>query len=952
MPKDAGTTNLVSSVGQILGTQALTAASASGTAAAAGGSAAAGAAAASFNPIGLIVGAVFVMWSLLARSKPRDRREQGYSFEFQENPTDPTLPIPMVYGAPKWTPPVLADYVTPDAVNALSPTKGAKRIRILSLGAGPVDGRNLDIDIDGVRAFERVDANSDLAERLLSPVDADKKVYRFPKANVLRDSVEVFVDGTFVGSGGTFAGDVDNDRETTTTDARVTPKKFRRNSDDPDLPEFNVIGGLLPTDGKVNKGSVEVKVKTSGLRSIRFTHSGIARSRGDITTLKSDDVVVRELPDGTPYFYVRIRWESDEKLNRIDYFLVSFKSVDTVTTRVDDGALVVRFPESRTSSEQVTAHYLTSTYGEDMRVTFRDGDKAQDPLPLDDGTRLTFNVGTELLKATEVTYSTKNPVHDVEVSLATGSDGIFTTGSGGTSDASRNIIIKLKETDASDAPGKNNDPSTGWITLEHPDTGTTEHRLTGATIGQARWFFSVADMLAATKGGTGASAAKNLPLKKYDVSVTATDAPNTLPNGQASDRVHNKLSFDLATEIVRTPLTLPLHATLTIEIGDASLIAGNPLMAVQCAGRMVWVPTSNAEYSATTGRPEPGSWQWTRNPVWCTCDFIASAHFGAGEYYDWQHIDVSSAASAASFCDDSVQKSPASSDTETRSELDIVLQHRSALIDHAAQMCAGAQVLPILSGGTWKFVKDEAASSVLTLTDADIFSNEISMRWPSVEESPTEVEFAFTPEDQDWQLEPDVVRRDGTEPERNVTLHTDLTGVRRRSQAIRAASLLLQQAEKQRLAVEMVCDGWRALQLEAGDVVTLTASDLGLTSKLFRVTHVGVGSDFRIGLRLSEYDATVYSDTGVVYKVYDRSLPGTPPPSPFTGHRQPRSDDGTARGRTRVAPRDFDIKRVKSSSGGRGSRGKPNSSNGRGSWRVSIPLNLAVLVAAAGVLPW
>ena len=277
-----------------------------------------------------------------------------------------------------------------------------------------------------------------------------------------------------------------------------------------------------------------------------------------------------------------------------------------------------------------------------------------------------------------------------------------------------------------------------------------------------------------------------------------------------------------------------------------------PVFAVQCAGRRCWVPESGATYSATTERPEPGAFVWTRNPIWCACDHIADPVFGGGQWWSWLNIDLTTALAAAAFCDATVA-------TETRAELDTVIREPSAMWDHVAQMLAGSQVLPALSGGKWRFVVDRDSASVMTLTDADFERGTLSVLWPSLEEIPTELEAAFSDESQGFELDVEYARIPGADPARHILRRVDLTGVRRRSQARRALELVLRQFDRQKKAVEGVGAGWRMLALEAGDVVTLTSVVTGDTAEKYRVALVGWGSNRKPVIRLAEYDSSVYN---------------------------------------------------------------------------------------------
>jgi len=369
----------------------------------------------------------------------------------------------------------------------------------------------------------------------------------------------------------------------------------------------------------------------------------------------------------------------------------------------------------------------------------------------------------------------------------------------------REIAISIKEASAPDAISITN-PAQGWVAVSPPGSGAFDSfRIDGLVDGRAQWHFSCADLLAYRQGlSDGKQTGGKFPKRTaYHLKVTALDADQH----QLLDRITDVIFFAHVTEIRQTSLSVPRHATLLVEIKDPKVIPERPVVAVQLGGRKVWVPESTATLNTTTGRPEPGAWQWTRNPVWCACDLITDGTFGAGEFFGWEHIDLETALAAASFCDETV-------DGETRAEVDYVVQDRSALLDHVARILAGAQVIPTLSGGTWRLLKDVDGPAVMALTDADIQQGEISSKHLSLEEIPNRVEVQFTDEDSDGELVTDMITLPDAEPDRIVSRRLDLRGVRRRSQARRLATLMLYQWANQRVSVELAAASYRLLALE------------------------------------------------------------------------------------------------------------------------------------------
>jgi hypothetical protein len=449
------------------------------------------------------------------------------------------------------------------------------------------------------------------------------------------------------------------------------------------------------------------------------------------------------------------------------------------------------------------------------------------------------------------------------------------------------LLIEIKESDATDqdATGSKN-PTNGWVKLRNFNDSTASDYFTiqGAVVGTARGIYSCARLLYFTQTGkVGRTGGTFLPRAKYDVRVTALDAANTDSRGVVLDRIRTELYFAAAIEVQKARMTLPHNATATITVSNLEAVPEEPIYAWQSTGRKVWIPESTAAWDSETKRHEPGSMTWSRNPVWCKYDLVTNPHFGAGEYFTWQHVGLTRALAAATFCDETL------ADGEVRSEVDIVLRIRAALWDHVGQIAAGSRVLPALTGGTWQSVIDQDETSVMTITEDDIQDGQVKSYDPSIESLPTEIEAAFTDEDAEYELSSELRRRPG-EPDQRVTRRIDLTGVRRRSQVGRAIDLELRHFEYDTQTDEILAARWKALLLEAGDIVTFTSTTANASAAKRRVTGVAFGSTLWPALRLQEHNPEIYNDFAGPNSAIK---PGTrPPPSSGTSNESGASISG------------------------------------------------------------
>lgn len=809
----------------------------------------------------LIATAISAAVGFLGRPNGKDRRSDGFGFFLRRNSGDPSDPIVVAYGAPQWAPTTLFRYLEPSALNSTSPSKGEKLVTGLSLGAGPIDGGDFSVWLNDQKLVAEVDADSADNERTLKPIGDERRTFEFPASNVIESSVELFVDGELYAKANA-AGTVATVNSLEATSQAVTLSRFG-DSDASDVtkdsdaksPRYLQRIGAIPQD-RVDRTTLKLTIITRGVQAIRFASGRTSTST--VHLVRTKDIAWGTTDAGEDYFYIRSDdingLFADGKLWIVRAYYKYYSRADVEFVKKPDGTSTVVFSQPVGASAAVTANYKTSLSPDDDGVTFtlRHGETHQDALPTGSALRQTRLVGTELTEGTARTYSTQSEVDDVVIGIEA-PNGFFDRAvhgrnAGDYRPTTRNVQIRLRQQGAADSVTTSGDPSRAWVPLVLPSDPTeTTITLRANSDGLTRWFFSVADMLAAVRKRDPE------PLRRalYEVEVTALDPANTV-GGEVLDRVTDNLFFGNATEVVASRLSLPRHATATVQINDPKTIPQEPTFRVGVMGRKVWVPESTATLNTDSGLPEPGEWVWTRNPVWCACDLVTDEDFGAGKFYGWANVDLASAIAAAAHCDETV-------DGETRAELDYVVSRRSNLLDHVAQMLAGAEVIPVLSGGTWQFVIDEDASSVMALTDDDIEEGQVSASYPSIEETPNVVEASFTNETLGHERDSETVRVPDLEPSQTVTRPLDLSGVRRRSQVRRSASLYLRQWYQQRVQVDLVAASWRPLALEAGDIVTLTSTSLGYTAKKFRVVYVGWGSNLRVVLQLTEHVPAAYT---------------------------------------------------------------------------------------------
>lgn len=829
-----------------------------------------------FNPIGLIITGGLIAYSMIAKNSVKDRRTPGAGFDFDENREDPTASIPIGIGSPVVTPPRLFRYQTADKINKLAPADKVTLFTCLSLGGGPIDGSDLTLWRDGVIVADKVSAEEgdSAIERTLEAVPGTSRTrFLFPALHVIPSSVVIYFDSTVVGQGGEDAGGVFLSKSDTLNLKPVTPRLFANAAYttstvlvDSDIPATKTrLGGLFPTDGIVDPDSVKLTMETKSAKAP--TWAGVVRGWGGSRagskthTVPAGAVHVGRLDDGRAYFWVSTDTEATRSLDLADVqrFVVSYTVRKRVKIEVDaSGVSTAIFDTPVSGGVTVYADYKVGQ-PDGFKYTLRTGTADQEPLPIDDARNL-YAVNGELTVGTASTYSTNTAVDNLEITLASGTDGFYDqaregANAGETRTARRTVVIRLKTTAAATKilTGSNTDPTKGYVTLRDPNRQTDHFRLEGVKSGKAVWTFNLGGLLAYTQGKDANAAITNtLPREKYTVQVVTTDvAGNRGGDSRNHPTVFSDLFFDTATEIQAVKLVLPYHAMLLIE-DKIEQSGATPKYDVGCAMRKFWVPDSDAVYDSVTRRPQPGTWKWTRNPVWADVGILVDPYFGAGQFYTWaSNVILADALSGASYCDDSVARTSQDQTTETRSEVDLWLHSRGPLMEARRKVMVGSGVLPALWGGRASYVIDQDGDAVATITSADWHRRTVPvLTRASREERPDVLEAVFTDERIRHQLHSEFARVTKDSANAPVIKRIDLTGVRRVTQVLRVLGRWVDQFREQQETYEVVGSTLEFMQYNAGDIVTFTCAELGVTAVKTRVRRVGYGSNFLTGLEL------------------------------------------------------------------------------------------------------
>ena len=245
---------------------------------------------------------------------------------------------------------------------------------------------------------------------------------------------------------------------------------------------------------------------------------------------------------------------------------------------------------------------------------------------------------------------------------------------------------------------------------------------------------------------------------------------------------------------------------------------------------------------------------YSTNPALVVFDYLTSSDgMGASA----SEIDTTSFTSSANDCEDSITLKDSS--TQNRYECHGVVsldKKPIEIIEDILSSCVGT-----LTYEQGKFVLKvgKARSSVKAITEDDL-AGEISVRAkPKRQDIYNQVKGVFADEDNNY-VATDFPVQENTTFQTNdgetISREIQLNYTTNIAMAERIALILLNQS-RQMISVNMICKP-TLINLSVGDVVTLTISKLGFSSKEFLITSYTLNENLTVSLTLQEYSSTVY----------------------------------------------------------------------------------------------
>jgi len=279
---------------------------------------------------------------------------------------------------------------------------------------------------------------------------------------------------------------------------------------------------------------------------------------------------------------------------------------------------------------------------------------------------------------------------------------------------------------------------------------------------------------------------------------------------------------------------------------------------------------------------------FSTNPAFCLLDYLRNERYGKG--IATSSLDLQSFYDASQVCVTQVTPFSGGSDINLF-DCNAVVDTSKKVIDNVRDIIKGMRgYLPYVQG-KYKLVIETTGTASISLTEDDIIGG-YALASPTKNNKFNRVIVSFVNPDRNYQVDevqfPPIDDSGLASADQHATMKTadggfllegrfDFRTITSPYQAEELAEVILRRS-RESLGLSINC-GFKAYELHIGDIVNVTLSSLGFSSKAFRVLSMTFREDYTIDLNLVEYQASHYT---FATKGQVASTPSTTLPSPFT----------------------------------------------------------------------
>ena len=275
------------------------------------------------------------------------------------------------------------------------------------------------------------------------------------------------------------------------------------------------------------------------------------------------------------------------------------------------------------------------------------------------------------------------------------------------------------------------------------------------------------------------------------------------------------------------------------------------------------------------------------NPAWCLLDYLTNERYGKG--IPIANIDIPSFYTASGVCDTDVTAYGAT--TIDVMDCNAVVDTSRKVLDNVRELTKGARSFLPFSAGKYKMIVETTGSASITLTEDDIIGG-YSLASESKSNKFNRVIVSYIEPDRQWQVNeiqfPEIDDSAYASADQHATMKAadggfllegrfDFTTITSPYQALELAEVICRRSRDSKGLSLTV--GFDAYDLAIGDIVNISLSSLGYSSKPHRVIGITFNEDYTIDLNL-----VIHQDSHYTWatKTQATATPSTTLPNPYS----------------------------------------------------------------------
>ena len=313
-----------------------------------------------------------------------------------------------------------------------------------------------------------------------------------------------------------------------------------------------------------------------------------------------------------------------------------------------------------------------------------------------------------------------------------------------------------------------------------------------------------------------------------------------------------------------------------------------PEIKVVLKGKKIYDPRLDSTKGGSGSHREDtaSTWTYSANSALCLLDYLRNSRYGKGLPNSAFETNYDSFKTSANLCDTQVAPYSGANNINLF-ETNIVLDSEQKLIDNVRELLNPMRAIFTYTQGKYFLIIENTGSSQLSLNKDNIIGgikifgekknskfNRVIGTFVNPDKEWQEDTVSFPPADDSYlpvgdQYATLLAEDNGTNLEGNFSFQ----GITNPYQAEELCEIILRRS-RNALAVEVMCTS-EALNLTIGDLVDLTYTTGGFSSKLFRVYGLTINSDSTVSLKLIEHQDNFYtwSEKAEAPTIADTTLP-------------------------------------------------------------------------------